>query len=178
MIQNGTKNITAKISSKMWPKAKTTYGLGVEFWISDTSDGLNPLWGECVDTKNINLSTVAQPDPALKVQSMTKRIVKDLSAENSIIINYKKINGCKVTLELQKKEGNGYQKVTNVLSEVNGLTSHIQGVFQVNASNGINTIPISLSVATERGTYRLMFKVLDSNNNILLEIPYNFIIIK
>lgn len=177
-IQNGTKNITAKICSKMWPKLETVYGLGVEFWISDTSDGLNPLWGECVDIKNINLSTVAQPDPALKVQSMTKRIVKDLSTGNNIVFNYKKINGCKVTLELQKKEGNGYQKVTNVLSEVNGVTAHTQGVFQVNATNGINTIPISLSVATERGTYRLMFKVLDSNSNILLEIPYNFIIIK
>ena len=83
-----------------------------------------------------------------------------------------------VTLELQKKVGNGYQKLTNVLSEVNGVTKHTQGVFDVNASNGTNTIPISLSLIAEKGTYRLMFKVLDNSSNTLLEVPYNFIIIK
>ena len=57
-------------------------------------------------------------------------------------------------------------------------TEHTQGVFDVNASNGTNTIPISLSLIAEKGTYRLMFKVLDNSSNTLLEVPYNFIIIK
>ncbi len=177
-IQNETKSITAKVCSKMWPKTATTYILNVELWISDTSDGENPFWGECMDAKTINLNTVVKPEPALKVQSMTKRIVKDLSVENNITFNYKKINGCKVTLELQRKVGNGYQKMTNVLSEVNGVTKHTQGVFDLNPTNGINTIPISLSVVAERGTYRLVFKVTDSSSNMLIEIPYNFMIIK
>ena len=109
-IQSCSEQINAKITSNMWPKSQTTYNLGVELWVSGTADGSSPFSGKKLGEKTMNLSTIAIPEPALKVQSMTKRLIKseDLSQENSITFNYKKVNGCKVTLELQKKVGNDF----------------------------------------------------------------------
>ncbi|MBR5328932.1 MAG: hypothetical protein IKV45_01850, partial [Firmicutes bacterium] len=81
-------------------------------------------------------------------------------------------NGDSVTLELQKKEGNGYVTQTTVLASVDGNTSADQGVFKVNGSNHVN---IRLSSNADHGTYRLLFKI--ENNDGIIEVPYHFIVL-
>ncbi len=179
-IQTGNKSVIMKLSSDTIPKTANTYTLNIALWVSATANGTKPKLGEKLDNKDITVSSKNILQPALKVNSIENRLINtdELKNTNSVNIDYKKIEECKLTLELQKKVGNGYQKVTNSLVEVDGVTSHTMGVFDLNIQNGNNNLNFVLSIATEKGTYRLVFKVQDSLENTLIEVPYNFIVIE
>lgn len=178
-VQTGSANVEMMISSDMLPKTENDYNMSAELWISSTANGLEPMMGEKVAEKTIIISSRNIPQPALKVTNMENRLIllEDVQKLNKITYDYKLVNGCSATIEVQKKIGNGYQKMTNVLAQVNGNTSHNMGVFALNPSNGTNVINMSLAMATEKGTYRVVFKISDENSNVLLEIPYNFLVI-
>lgn len=82
------------------------------------------------------------------------------------------------TVELQKKEGTGYQIVTDKLSQVNGITDYNKGAFSIDLANGENTVTFKLATSTEIGIYRIVIKVYDSNNNVWLEVPYGMLVIE
>ena len=110
---------------------------------------------------------------------MESRIIhKDnLSLLNTATYEYIPVDGCIVTVELQQKIGTAYQKVTDRLNQVNNTTLHDMGKFSLSPTSGTNKIEFKLSSATTNSTYRLVFKVYDSNGNVLLDVPYNFIVV-
>ena len=83
---------------------------------------------------------------------------------------------CRTKVELYQKVGSGYQKLTNALNQVNGSTTHNMGTFDIASVNGKNDITFMLSSLLQEGTYRLVLKVFSSNEEQLIEVPYNFLI--
>lgn len=178
-VEVGTNEITFKLETNTLPKDELEYTLDIALWVSQTANGNAPKKGREVIKKVIKQVKVKEELPSLKVEKIEKRIIEtsELKNENTITINYIKPENNTLTLELWQKVGNGYQKVTNRLNEVNGITQHEMGVFKVEANLGENDIKIMLASSTEKGTYRLIFKCLDETGNVMREIPYNFIVI-
>ena len=94
-----------------------------------------------------------------------------------MIFECKNIENTVVEIELQQKIGNAYQKLTNILNQVNNITEHNMGLFLITAREGQNYLNISLSSEIQPATYRFVIKVKDKNNKKLLEVPYNFIVL-
>lgn len=180
-VQNEEGTISIKLLSNMLPKQKTEYSFNAELWVSSTPNAITPLMGEKVAEKQIQFNTIEQPNPSLKITNMANRkITKNkLSNQNTITFNCEDITTDLIaTVELQKKEGTGYQIVTDKLSQVNGITEHNKGAFSIDIANGENTAIFKLATSTEVGTYRIVVKVYDSNNNVLLEVPYGLLVIE
>ena len=127
---------------------------------------------------NIVISSQAKISPSLKVTNIQDRIVHKNELSNTNIATYEYLpdTDCTVTVELQQKVGASYQKLTDRLNQVNGTTEHSFGVYSLNANKGNNDISFVLSSFTSSGTYRLVFKVNDSDGIQILQIPYNFIV--
>ncbi|MBP3596087.1 MAG: hypothetical protein J6J60_01620 [Clostridia bacterium] len=178
-VSEETGSITLNLNSKKLPLEFVSYECNCELWISATANGSTPLSGEKVSEIKITFEKEEQPNPALKIVEMDKRtlIKDDLTTPRNIIFDYKQGKNCTIELELQKKDGTTYQKITNKLNKVNDTTEHNNGIFDISAINGNNIIICNLSTETESGTYRFVLRVKDENNNKLLEIPYNFIVL-
>ena len=180
-VQNEEGTISIKLLSNMLPKQKTEYSFNAELWVSSTANAITPLMGEKVAEKQIQFNTIEQPNPSLKITNMANRKItkNELSNQNTITFNCEGITtDLTATVELQKKEGTGYQIVTDKLSQVNGITEHNKGAFSIDIANGENTAIFKLATSTEVGTYRIVVKVYDSNNNVLLEVPYGLLVIE
>lgn len=154
------------------------YELEAKLWISATANSEAPKLGEIVGTKTFKLISNRIEAPSLKALKMNKRIIhkEDLTKTGTIEFKYIPSSDAKVTIELQHKIGTAYQKVTDRLNQVNNTTEHNMGVFNINAIDGNNEVKFKLSSATVDGTYRLVFKVMNSKGIQLLEVPYNFLV--
>ena len=179
-LQTGTKSITMKLVSDMLPNNETEYDLNIGLWVSLTANEKQPKAGEKIAEKSLTIKTNKTINPALKVLEMGNRLVELSNVQdiNNVRFYYKPDTGCTLKVELQKKSGNGYQKVTDVLSEFGGVSTHSAGVFNVSPIDGRNKMNFALAMTTNKGTYRLLFKVVDSNGNIILEVPYNLLVIE
>lgn len=180
-VQNEEGTISIKLLSNMLSKQKKEYSFNAELWVSSTANAITPLMGEKVAEKQIQFNTIEQPNPSLKITNMANRKItkNELSNQNTITFNCEGITtDLTATVELQKKEGTGYQIVTDKLSQVNGITEHNKGAFSIDIANGENTAIFKLATSTEVGTYRIVIKVYDSNNNVLLEVPYGLLVIE
>lgn len=178
-VQNGNGEIVVNLNSNSLPIEQINYECSIQLWVSATANAKAPLLGELVAENNVTFTKLAELKPALIALDMNKRALKkdDLTLANTLIFNYKPADNCKVEIELQQKNGNVYQKITDRLNQVNNSTEHNLGVFQISATSGENTITYNLSSETTAGTYRFVLRVKDENNNKLLEVPYNFIIL-
>lgn len=178
-IVNPSTNLKFVMNSNMVPENDVTYDFEVALWVSATANHEAPKLGEKIGTKEFTVSQKSTIKPSLKVKSMDTRIIhrNDLSKTHTSTYEYIPVNGCSVTVELQQKIGTAYQKVTDRLNQVNNTTEHNMGMFNLSPSSGNNTIEFKLSTATSNHTYRLVYKVYDSEGNILLNVPYNFIVV-
>lgn len=178
-IVNSITNLKFVMNSNMVPENDVTYDFEAALWVSATANHEAPKLGEKIGTKEFTVSQKSTIKPSLKVKSMDTRIIhrKDLSKLHTATYEYIPVSGCKVTVELQQKIGTAYQKVTDRLNQVNNTTEHNMGMFNLSPSSGNNTIEFKLSTATSNYTYRLLYKVYDSEGNILLNVPYNFIVV-
>ncbi len=178
-VQNGSGEIVINLKSNSLPIEQINYECIMQLWVSATANANAPLLGDLVSEKTITFTKPAELKPALKVLDMNKRALKveDLTLANTLIFDYKPADNCKVEIELQQKNGNVYQKITDRLNQVNNSTEHNLGVFPISVTSGENTISYNLSSETVAGTYRFVLRVKDENNNKLLEVPYNFIIL-
>ena len=83
------------------------------------------------------------------------------------------MNG-KVTIELQKKIGEGYTTDSTLLEAVNGSTNQSSGQFVV---TGITTLNLKFSELMEYGNYQLLFKIYDNDGNEMKVVSYKFIVL-
>ncbi len=178
-IKTQTSSLEMNLFSNMQPDNETTYEFDISLWISATANADAPKLGELIASRNVNVISNNELNPSLKVTKISSRVIKSDELNQSYTVDYKYIpdTDCKVTVELQQKIGSAYKKVTDKLNQVNGSTSHTIGVFDVNATEGDNKLEFKLSSITEKSTYRIVFKVTDSNGTKILEVPYNFIVL-
>ncbi len=166
------------IYSQLLPEKATSYNINLSFWVSATANANAPLLGERVYNKDITLTAKGNQNSALKPIALDERIIASskLASNHSLTYSYVKGTDCYVTVELQKKSGIAYQKVTDKLNQVNNSINHTMGVFNISPIAGTNTVNFKLSSVTEPGTYRIVFKVYDKEDKKIYDIPYNFII--
>ena len=143
--------------------------LSAELWASATDNGSKPHRGQKVAGGVTITLTDPGVSPALKVVSMTDRLIKLSELSEPVTVKVQKANfgqNTKVALTLQVKEGNGYADRAAVLDKQTGLTN----------GNGTDTVELRFNVGTAIGTYRLLFTV--TNGGQTMEIPYNFLVIE
>lgn len=175
-VTGSNKSVTLNLSSSLF--TENTYNLTFELWASATSNANSPLMGEKLLSKSVVFNNVKTVMPSLKIIGMNSQLLKsdNLNKNLSLSFNTADVNGCTATIELQQKIGNGYQKLTNRLASVNGSTSHDTGAYPINVTSGSNTVNLVLSSQTETGTYRYVIKI-KKGDQVLLEVPYNFIVL-
>ena len=143
--------------------------LTATLWASATENGAKPHEGQAVGSP-VTITVVGGGTyPALKVLSMSDRLVKLSELSQPITVQVQKANlsaTAKVTLTVQVKEGNGYADRAAVLDKQTGLTN----------GNGTDTVTLQLNVGTAKDTYRLLFTVTDGGQT--LQVPYNFLVIE
>ena len=166
------------IYSQLLPEKATNYSINIALWVSATANANAPLVGERVYNKDITLVSKGNQNSSLKPIKLDDRVIDSskLARNHSLTYNYLKGDECYVTVELQKKSGIAYQKVTDKLNQVNDSINHTMGVFNISPDDGTNLVNFKLSSVTEPGTYRLVFKIYDKENKKIYDIPYNFII--
>jgi hypothetical protein len=143
--------------------------LAAELWASATDNGSKPHEGQKVaGGVTITVSDVGA-SPALKVVSMSDRMIRLSELSEPVTVKVQKANfgsNTKVEMSLQVKEGNGYADRAAVLDKQTGLTN----------SNGTDTMELQFNLGTAIGTYRLLFTI--TNGDHTVEIPYNFLVVK
>ena len=168
-----SKEISLQLISKTLLKNRQNFDLKAELWVSGNDNETNPFMGDKVATiEQINL--YAAKLPSFEV-NMDKRVhhISDITSGINIEYNSENIEKYKVTLEIQKKnEQNIYETQLNSLS--NSIIEN-KGVFSldVNKSGQLN---LKFANTPQTGTYRILVKIIDKDE-ILLEIPYNFILL-
>lgn len=176
-VLDGEKNITLSLNSNI-VSLKNTYNLDVDLMVNDKSSSFNPLMGNVVASKTITLNYEVKKAPSFKITKMSERVIsqKSLKNENTIHIDYIDNGSSTIYVELQKKMGNSYQKVTDKLNRIAGVTNHNTGVFNINVADGGEDITFKLANTMEKGIYRFVFTIKNNNNETYYEVPYSFVI--
>lgn len=176
-VLDGEKNITLSFNSNI-VSLKDTYNLNVDLMVNDNSSSFNPLMGNVVASKTITLNYEVKKAPSFKITKMSERVItqKSLKNENTIHIDYIDNGSSTIYVELQKKMGNSYQKVTDKLNRIAGVTNHNTGVFNINVADGGEDITFKLANTMEKGIYRFVFTIKNNNNETYYEVPYSFVI--
>lgn len=179
-VQNGSGEISLKLISNMLLNEEKNYLIDIELWVSATASAILPKFGEAMATCNLTITNQKKILPSLKITGMSERVIEieHLQQENILTYEYIECSNCKTTIELHQKIGSGYQKLTNALTQVNGITTHTMGVFEIEPTNGSNEVSFRLSSIMQSGTYRMIIRVSDEFDSQLIEVPYNFIIAK
>lgn len=178
-VQNGSGQVELSLNTNMDFITESIYECKIELWVSATSNAQAPKLGEKLTETTMNFKYSGKLNPSLKIIDLENRAIRksDIENVNQLVFEMKNSTETIVEIELQQKIGTAYQKLTNVLNQVNNITEHNMGVFTINAIEGNNTVNINLSPAIESGTYRFVIKVKDKMNNKLLEVPYNFVVL-
>lgn len=176
-VLDGEKNITLSFNSNI-VSLKDTYNLDVDLMVNDKSSSFNPLMGNVVASKTITLNYEVKKAPSFKITKMSERVIsqKSLKNENTIHIDYIDNGSSTIYVELQKKMGNSYQKVTDKLNRIAGVTNHNTGVFNINVADGGEDITFKLANTMEKGIYRFVFTIKNNSNETYYEVPYSFVI--
>lgn len=176
-VLDGEKNITLSFNSNI-VSLKDKYNLDVDLMVNDKSSSFNPLMGNVVASKTITLNYEVKKAPSFKITKMSERVIsqKSLKNENTIHIDYIDNGSSTIYVELQKKMGNSYQKVTDKLNRIAGVTNHNTGVFNINVADGGEDITFKLANTMEKGIYRFVFTIKNNNNETYYEVPYSFVI--
>lgn len=176
-VLDGEKNITLSFNSNI-VSLKDTYNLDVDLMVNGNSSSFNPLMGNVVASKTITLNYEVKKAPSFKITKMSERVIsqKSLKNENTIHIDYIDNGSSTIYVELQKKMGNSYQKVTDKLNRIAGVTNHNTGVFNINVADGGEDITFKLANTMEKGIYRFVFTIKNNNNETYYEVPYSFVI--
>jgi len=174
----GDGQLKLQLQSNINSTTITTYTWSASLYITSTSNASQPMFGTKIASVSLNIKNNRLLNPAFQVLDTNNKIitVKSLANNQTISVKYKADTGVKISVELQQKVGSGYQKVTDKLNQVNGVTEHTLGQYQISLVNGENTIRYKLASSTAIGTYRLLFIIKDSANNTLSEVPYAFVI--
>lgn len=172
-IQDGTIEMT--LQSEMFPDRQRNYSFTAELYLVNSTVSAAPMNGQCVATCDISFNKAEKKRPALRVTG-TKHATKAewISGQDlEITIQNVPENGS-VTVTAYKGITET-TKVTDMLSSVCGMFTVKDGVGTYVSAN-TSTGKLVLSNSIEAGTYRLVFEVKDGNGNIVLTVPYYFIV--
>ena len=172
-------SLTFKMKSGLLPKVASNYLFNCSLWISSTSVSELPKAGEKIKEFTITFKNKGVIAPSIKINSMGTRLIysNEVNKNNTLSYQFNCDSSVVTTIELQQKIGSAYQKVTNYLSRVNGITQSDMGVYTITSSNGNNTVNFNLSSSTAVGTYRFIIRIKDTNGNEILSVPYNFVVV-
>ena len=107
---------------------------------------------------------------------MSNRFLTKVDLKNIINISYQTKEVIKLTVEVHQKIGEGYTLISTGINAINGNTTHSGGVFDISSAK--SSINIKFNEMMESGSYKLIFKVYDDQNNEKMSIPYTFMVIE
>lgn len=147
--------------------------LNIKLIASATANASKPHLGEILKEININLTSKTQP--SIEIETMSTRWISKEDLKNIVQVKYNTLNvNGKVTIELQKKIGEGYATDSTLLEAVNGSTNQSSGQFVI---TGITTLNLKFSELMEYGNYQLLFKIYDNDGNEMKVVSYKFIVL-
>ena len=179
-LGNINTNIDTSIQliSKTLNENEIQVDLKSELWASESLN--DPCMGEKVaEIENIALNSIELP---AIIVSMDKKAYTVDEFTGDLELKYKAANldDYNVTLEIQKKTSNDlYETQTGILTTAEGNSGNTDGVFDIdlNTSGNID-LEFVEDLKNQCGTYRILMKALDSTGNVILEVPYNFLILE
>lgn len=154
------------------------FNVKIDLMFSNSYYGEEPLMGELVDTKEFQIRNKVINNSSLEINDINNRVISksDLNVNQLLEIKYIKNDENKMFIELDRKIGSEYKKISDKLISIDENLINENGVFNLSLDNGDNEVKFKLDKSIEIGTYRLLFIIKDSNNNIVSEIPYNIIV--
>ena len=154
------------------------FNVKIDLMFSNSYYGEEPLMGELVDTKEFQIRNKVINNSSLEINDINNRVISksDLNVNQLLEIKYIKNDENKMFIELDRKIGSEYKKISDKLISIDENVINENGVFNLSLDNGDNEVTFKLDKSIEIGTYRLLFIIKDSNNNIVSEIPYNIIV--
>jgi hypothetical protein len=171
-LQN--KISTAKYITSMF--LSNNIGLKIELWMSATMDANNPFAGKLLNQCTINIAP--KQLPSIKIIEMDNRVLKQEDLNNEIKVVYDCLN-CEnytITLEVQQKTNQGYITI-NAIKSINNTNLKANNIINISDYND-GILQINFIKTLDFGTYRFLISAIDKNNNqIYLQIKYNFVII-
>ena len=168
-------SIDLELRSATLENSQTECNLTATLWISATASAEKPFKGSTVGS--VNVKYVADTQPSLKVTKMSDRALNAGDLANFIEFIYTTANvptGGYVTLEIQKQVDAGYVTDSIYLETVDGSSSVEQGVYTIPSTG--KTLKLRFSGSLGSGNYQVMLRVKDANGNVLLSVPYRFIV--
>ena len=148
--------------------------LMLEVCIWSSTNELKPFGGTIITDKCI-VNVTTKNSCSFKVESMSNRFLTKTDLKDNVVVTYKTKEVVKLTIEVHQKIGDGYTLISTGINAINGNTTHNGGVFDISAMQ--KTINIKFNEMMETGSYKLIFKVYDSNNIMKMMIPYSFIVV-
>lgn len=171
--ESGKYSLKFKFNSQTIEYFNETSILNIKLIASATANAEKPHLGETLKEININLTSKKQP--SIKIETMSNRWLSKEDLKNTVQVEYSTLNvDGKVTVELQKKIGEGYTTDSTLLEAVNGSTIQSSGQFTI---TGITTLNLKFSELMENGNYQLLFRIYDNDGNELKVLSYKFIVI-
>lgn len=168
----GTYNLKFNYYCQTIEYYEKTCMLNIKLIVSATANAERPHLGETLKEIDINLTSNTRP--SFEVESMPNRWLSKEDLKNTVQVKYNTLNvNGKVTIELQKKIGEGYTTDSTLLEAVNGSTTQTSGQFTI---TGITTLNLKFSELMENGNYQLLFTIYDNDGNELKVISYKFIV--
>jgi hypothetical protein len=152
--------------------------LTIKLWVSATPNDSKPHRGEHVIAQDKTVTYTAAMPSSLKVTDMSDRVLRKTELSSYVTLSYATARvpeGAAVTMEVQRYVGSGYVTDSTYLERLAPASGNA-GVYTV--ANGGGNLSMKFSpTAMETGNYRILFKVMDSSGNVLLEVPYRFVVV-
>ena len=147
----------------------------LEACIWSSTNELKPFGGIII-TDSCELVITTETSCSFKVEAMSNRFLTKVDLKNIINISYQTKEVIKLTVEVHQKIGEGYTLISTGINAINGNTTHSGGVFDISSAK--SSINIKFNEMMESGSYKLIFKVYDDQNNEKMSIPYTFMVIE
>lgn len=172
-IQDGMKNLV--LQSDMFPDKEISYNFKCDLYLANSLEARAPLNGKTVASSNIILMKQKEKKPSIKISGTRVAKVSEWSKGQEMTFSTKNIpeGGSIVVNVYSGLDGN--QKITDILSSVDGMFSLKNGEGIYNASN-TPTGKLVLSSSAKAGTYRLLFETKNDEGETILKVPYYIIV--
>lgn len=159
---DGTYTVQLQFISDIIDKNNGSYDLNIELWASNTSNGNTPYFGEKLQNDNISISNYVRT-PSIKISSISRTVFMydDINLSSKLVYEAVNVTG-KVTIEFQKKLGEGYVTDSTIVDDINnGLTAE-NGVYII---TNTRQVVFKLSEFLTTGSYQILITTYDYEGN-------------
>lgn len=171
-IESGTADLV--LTSQMFPDTEQTYHFDAKLYLSNSAHDEAAENGQKVVSSTIVFSKSEVKKPALKITGTQIADQNEWVNGQPLNIELKNLEG--YTLTVTVCEGiNDNQKVTDLVSSVSGKFEIKGGVGSYKPENTSDD-KLILSSTAKPGTYRLVFEVKRNTGELVMTVPYYFIV--